>query len=377
MLCNAGMLTLEICEKLLVERKGLKDASPYNILFNGPFPVFVDLTSIEARKEKDPIWLAYNQFVKMFVFPLMLHKHLNISLSDIFLSRLDGIELEETKNYLGISKIFNPLVFLNIFLPYLFSQKSRKKAFLYKDHQVKKAELANFILERLFKRNKKILTKLMPSSTSSSKWVNYMEDKSHYSSQTFSSKEEFVSSALKQLKPKVVLDIGSNTGHFSFMATNEGAKVVSIDYDQLSIDKLWARAYKTGADILPLVLNISRPSPAVGWNNNECLSFIDRAKGKFDMVFMLAVIHHMLVSDRIPLKEIAKLASNLTTKFLILEFIEPKDPMFNILVRGRESLYSYITIEIFKQSFEHFFNIKKETRLDCSYRSMFLMEKKH
>ena len=45
---------------------GLKDATPYNILFKGTRPVFVDLLSFEKRNPHNPIWLPYSQFVKNF-----------------------------------------------------------------------------------------------------------------------------------------------------------------------------------------------------------------------------------------------------------------------------------------------------------------------
>src|SRR5690349_129632 len=70
MLHAAGRLTLDLAASLAKEGMGLKDATPYNILFRGPQPVFVDLLSIERRDPRDAIWLPYAQFVRMFLSPL-------------------------------------------------------------------------------------------------------------------------------------------------------------------------------------------------------------------------------------------------------------------------------------------------------------------
>jgi len=58
MLHTAARLTLDLCSAFIEEGLGLKDATPLNILFRGPRPVFIDVLSIEERSPLDPIWLA-------------------------------------------------------------------------------------------------------------------------------------------------------------------------------------------------------------------------------------------------------------------------------------------------------------------------------
>src|ERR1019366_3194276 len=130
------------------------------------------------------------------------------------------------------------------------------------------------------------------------------------------------------------------TGHFSMMAARSGASVVALDYDPAVVGSVWRRASAEKLDILPLVVNLTRPTPAVGWRNGEWPSFLERAKGGFDAVFLLAVIHHMLVTERVPLAEIVDLAAELTTGYVVVEFVSPGDSMFRVLVRGRDELYS-------------------------------------
>jgi hypothetical protein len=114
----------------------------------------------------------------------------------------------------------------------------------------------------------------------------------------------------------------------------------------------------------------------VGWRNAECSSFLDRASGTFDVVLMLAVIHHMLVSERIPLSQILELAAELTNRFLVIEFVAPNDPMFRVLTRGREHLHEDLTLELFEQTASRFFEIVRSQRLGESKRWIYLMRRR-
>src|SRR5918911_1329601 len=85
MLYAAGELTLDLAERLLPEGIGLKDATPYNVLYRGPRPVFIDLLSFERRDPSDQTWLAYAQFSRTFLLPLLVNKHFGLRLDQIFM----------------------------------------------------------------------------------------------------------------------------------------------------------------------------------------------------------------------------------------------------------------------------------------------------
>ena len=94
------------------------------------------------------------------------------------------------------------------------------------------------------------------------------------------------------------------------------------------------------------MIDITRPTGGLGWRNQETRGFLNRALGSFDCVFMLAVLHHMLVTERIPLHEILRLARELTTDQLVVEFVAPGDEMFKLLTRGNDNLYQYLTLRV-------------------------------
>jgi SAM-dependent methyltransferase len=143
--------------------------------------------------------------------------------------------------------------------------------------------------------------------------VGYTESEHNYTAEERASKERIVREFLERNRPAHVLDAGCNTGHFSRIAATSGAAVVAIDRDPDVIDHLWNATRRDGLNILPMVIDIARPSAAWGWANGECLSFPERAQGKFDCVLMPALIHHLVVSERIPLDRIFELLARMPT----------------------------------------------------------------
>ena len=91
---------------------------------------------------------------------------------------------------------------------------------------------------------------------------------------------------------------------------------------------------------------------------------------------MLAVIHHLLVSERIPLAEIVDLAADLTTDMLVIEYIAPGDPMFRRISRGRDHLFEDLNRDVFETTCRRRFDITRSERLGDTQRWLYLMEKK-
>jgi SAM-dependent methyltransferase len=375
MLHAAGKLTIQVAMRALDDDLGLKDATPYNILFRGPNPIFIDLLSFERRDPGDSTWLAYAQFTRTFLLPLIANRLFATPLDQIFTTRRDGIEPEELYRYLSPRQRLSPRFLSLVSIPTWLSRKSAQtKPQLYERPQSRNPEMSRFVLRSLLRRMDHALDRLAPRPRKS-RWSEYLSSDNNYSAEMFSTKERFIGEALATAKPKRLLDIGCNTGHFSRMAALEKASVVAVDYDQVVIGDLWRRARTEKLDILPLMVNLARPSPAVGWLNSECPSFLDRAKGAFDCIFMLAVIHHMLVSERIPLPSIIDMAAELTSGHAIIEFVEPNDSMFQRLLRGRGELHKDLTSATFENACRRRFEIIRSERIPGSFRSLYLLQK--
>jgi SAM-dependent methyltransferase len=375
MLHAAGALTLDLAEAMLAEGRGLKDATPYNVLFRGPQPVFVDWLSFERREPTDPTWLAYAQFVRTFLLPLLVTKQFGVGLDQILLSKRDGLEPEEVYRLCGWGRRLKPPFLTLATIPTQLGARKGADESIYRPKKVESPEKARFILEHQFKQLRRLLAKVEPEASASA-WAEYMGPKQHFTDEYLRKKEAFVERALGRFRPQSVLDVGCNTGHFSRLAARGGARVVSLDQDPVVVGSVWKLASAEGLDILPLTVDVTRPSPGVGWLNAECPSFLDRARGNFDAVLMLAVIHHMLVSERVPLPEILKLASELTRDALVVEFVGANDPMFRRLTRGREQLFEYLSREFFEETARRHFDVLDSEEIAPGDRWIYLLKKK-
>lgn len=376
MLHAAGRRTLDVALTLLPHGLGLKDANPYNILFRGPQPVLVDVLSVERRNPTDPRWLAYAQFVRTFLLPLLAGKYFGLCPDQWMLSRRDGIEPEEIYRMAGPLRRLLPPFLSFVSMPvWLGSRGKADNPKLYAPIQARSAEQARFVLKSMLERLRRSFDRLAPKPDRSSKWADYMTNNS-YAEAEAAVKRAFVQDALREYQPARVLDVGCNSGQFSRMAAQAGASVVAIDSDATVAGTLWRAAHEEGLNILPLVVNIARPSPSAGWNNQESISFLDRARGRFDAVLMLAVIHHLLVSKRIPLPQIMELASQVTSDLLLIEFVAPQDPMFRRIVRGREQLHADLTKELFESAAQSHFTIIRRTQVGATHRWLYALRKK-
>jgi len=357
----AAELTLTLCSDLIEQGWQLKDATPLNVLFQGPRPVFVDVLSIERRDPHQPIWLAYGQFVRTFLLPMLAYTRLGWPLRTS-LTRRDGYEPEEIYPALSLASRLQQPALSTVTLPSLLAKTKKGKSGAGTPRSVKDPDLAKQILLRTMKTLLNHMRQATPAHRSST-WSHYAETANHYSGEDHAEKRRFVSEALGIARPAKALDVGCNTGVYSNLAAGAGAEVVSIDTDLQAVDRLYASLKVSGKNILPLCVDLAHPSPATGWENRENASFLTRCIGHFDLVIMLAVLHHLLLNNQIPMDRIAALCSELTTRHLIMEWVPATDPKFRELLRGRDALYEHITEVAFREAFGKHFTVSDELTL--------------
>ena len=227
-------------------------------------------------------------------------------------------------------------------------------------------------MRRLLRSTRKLLHSLAPSARTS-RWSGYTKTASHYTSSDHEAKQAFVRCALENIRPSHVLDVGANTGVYSRIAAESGANVIAWDTDVQAADINWQTAHSNGLSILPIVADFARPTPAVGWQNSESTSLLDRARGQFDCVLMLGILHHLLVTDQIPLVSIFDQLWEITTRWAIVEWIPKEDSQFDELCRGRQALYSHLSEEYFVQTLSKEFAVRLRDQLPNG-RSLWLVE---
>ena len=369
---EAGRLTLELARTLLEHGFLLKDATPRNILFENCTPIFVDIGSVVRRPKGTPIWTAYAQFVRTFILPLLAERLLGWPLS-MSANKRDGYEPPDLYRKLGLLSRLRPGVFSTVTVPSLlesFARSERIEKMLATNVEDTRASAT---LKRSFNQLEHALEQAT-ASPSKSQWSTYDEDAPFGQDATRGDKQAFVEKALSQVDAKTVLDVGANVGTFSRAAASTGATVVAVERDTEASDANFRISRENKCSVLPLNVDFSRPTPATGWNNGETLSFQCRAEQRFDVVMALAVIHHMLAADQVPLPFVEEALSRYSRKYLVLEWVPPADEGFRHLSRGRDSLFSHLTADYARSVFGRRYRFLSEQQL-TSGRLLWLLEK--
>jgi SAM-dependent methyltransferase len=233
--------------------------------------------------------------------------------------------------------------------------------------------LALHLLRRTLASLRRRTQRALPSSAKS-EWSGYTASLTHYTAEQSAAKLAFVRAALEELRPACVLDIGANTGDYSALAASLGASVIALERDTASAQRIYQRSVEEHLDILTLQADLARPTPAAGWRNAESSALLPRLEGHADLVLLLAVLHHLLLMEQIPLPQILALLHRLTRRHLLLEWVPPSDPMFQSLLRGRDSLYGALSEdELLTACAGLFRTLRRETLTNG--RVLFLMER--
>ena len=358
----AAELTLRMAQKAIDAGWMLKDATPLNVLFAGARPIFVDVLSFEPRSPHSTVWLAYGQFVRTFLLPLAAAKYLSWPLQATLFWR-DGYEPGQLYRALPVWRLLDPNLVDVVTLATLMEREKGKPQSLPSNSPMADRKLAAHILHKRLARLG-LQIRNMTKGVSKSEWSAYEQSASHYQPVDIDRKQEFVRGALERCRPARVLDIGANTGTYSLMAAGAGAEVVALDSDAAALETLWRAAFDQGLPVTALVANIARPTPAAGWRNREQLSLLERLSGRFDLVLMLAVIHHLILREQIPLTHIGELCAALTRRWLVLEWVPPSDPMFQEWLRGRDELYGQLTESDLNRAFAPYFHGVERSQLE-------------
>jgi hypothetical protein len=370
----AAELTLNLCDEALSAGWILKDATPLNILFVGPRPVLVDVLSFDPLAPDTSTWLAYGQYMRTFLLPLLVNKLLDWPL-ELSMFKRDGYEPIDLYDALSFTQRFSPAALWPITLPALLEKRKGSGDAPVKVRPGSKDKDLNLhILKRTINSLRKSTRKAMPADHDT-EWSNYTGNLSHYTAEQSQAKYDWVKGVLTEYHPATVLDIGANTGEFSKLASDNGAEVVALERDAQSATKIFNASRSAKLNVQTVHADLSRPTPAVGWNNAESTALLPRLAGQFDLVMMLAVIHHIVLLEQIPIPAIIDLMHSLTRDLLIVEWVPVTDPMFQSLMRGRDDLYGHLTTADLFRACEGKFTLVREEVLGNG-RVMYLFRKK-
>ena len=361
----AAMLTLDVAGQALREGFELKDASAWNVVFDGVRPMFCDHLSFEPIRSRE--WWAFGQFCRHFLLPLAGARQRGLHAGETFAAHRDGMTSERARALLG------PRGLLSRVGPLLWCAGARANADAAGLHastpkgggarHAALIQYGHWCLGR------------PPAEATGGAWAGYVGARPHYSETAAAQKRSRVGTWLAELRPPVVLDLGANTGEFSRLALEHAQRVVAVDADHDCIENLFRSAPQGRARLHPMVANLADLGGGRGWAGSEFAGLHERLAGQADVVMMLALTHHLRFAEGIPLEEIAALAAHWSRSHLILELLHPDDPMVvQLATQRRQSPKSFTVDEQLRAFSRHFEPLGREA-LDGSRRELVLMKR--
>jgi len=372
----AALLTLQIQRRALARGLVLRDASAYNVQFVGSRPVFIDTLSFGPYEEGRP-WVAYRQFCQHFLAPLAMIAAVEPSLGELARTHIDGVPLALASRVLPFRTRFKPGLLMHLHMHARSMSKAvTKEGPVSRDPGTRDPRMGRTAMLALIDSLERTVAGLSwtPPPTLWSTYAKHL----NYTDAAQEHKRRLVSQMLDRVRTSAyadtVWDLGANTGAYSRLAADGGARVVSFDGDHAVIEYQFTTLREAGDDrVLPLVQNLANPSPAIGWNHAERRSLADR--GPADVAMALALVHHLAIGGNVPLPAVATFFHGIC-RHLIIEFVPKGDSQVERMLAQREDVFADYTQPAFEEAFAPSFSVVESIPIEGTVRTLYLMERR-
>ena len=359
---DASILTLNILKICLKYGMILKDASGYNVAFDKGRPIFIDTLSFDFYKE-GLSWGGYGQFCRHFMGPLLLMTYVDVRSNLLLKSFIDGVPIDMTNSFLKGRGGMTARMHIKWHSKSIdkYNDSTNKKI----NRNVSKTSLINMIDMMLRQINRLNIKKV------NTEWDDYYNN-TNYDNVSLKCKINYVSKYLDNIKVNkddIIIDIGSNDGKYSNIASEYSNLVISVDSDYNCVNRNYLN---NNHNILPLVMDFTNPSSSIGFGCRERDSIIERCN--FKCVMALAVIHHICISNNVSFDMLAEFLSDLG-EYLIIEFVPKDDSKVVKLLSTREDIFDFYDIDNFEEVFGNYYKIITKNKIKNSKRVIYLMKR--
>ena len=362
---DAALLTLRIQLAALEHGMTLKDASAYNVQFLDGKPIFIDTLSFEAYHDGTP-WQAYRQFCQHFLAPLSLMAYTDQNLSQLLRVHLDGIPLDLAARLLPARARLRMGVLMHIVW---HARSQRAKA---SEHKASTVSVRQRNLKAILLDLEHTITKLKPR-VQQTEWADYYHN-TNYSSAATDAKAKLIKTMLKTIKPKTAVDLGGNNGHYSRLLSRQKIPVVCTDIDPNAVEANYRGSKKAkDTNMLPLVVDLTNPGGALGWQNTEREAVHERLQT--DLVMALALVHHLAISNNLPFGMIARYFSQFAP-YLIIEFVPKDDSQVQKLLATRKDIFPDYHEDGLEVAFDEYYRLVEKSKIRGTKRTLYLFKRK-
>ena len=367
---DAILLTLQIQLISVKYNMTLKDSTPFNIQFVDNKPIFIDTLSFELIEGDNYVWKPYKQFCEMFLGPICLMSYVDPNLNKLLINNINGVPLNLINKLLPLKSKFNISVFIHIVLHNILKEKgdgnskpTKKQSIITKEKHLNFIkQLENFVSEIK-----------LPSF--GSEWGQYNEETISEKKDYVIDKKRTIKSFLENEQYNLVWDVGSNDGFFSrILAKKYSEYLISFDIDWRCVDSNYIKCQSLKIkNVFPIILDLSNPTPPVGWMNKERSSVYERF-GSPDLISCFALIHH-IINVGIPLENFMNFLCK-TNKDVLIEYVPFSDPKCQIIFESRGKDFKYPTQNEFEIILKNQFNIVAKKKLNETNRALYFLRKK-
>ena len=363
----AALLHLDLQLDALAHDVALSDASAYNVQFDGARPVFIDLLSLRPYRPGE-YWVAQRQFAEQFLNPLLLRALLGVPHNAWYRGSLEGITSADLNALLSARQKLSWNVFSHVTLPARLAAQTAASG---RPPAPPQRPLSKAAYHGLLTQLREWIARLSPRAAKTT-WGDY--DMTHtYAADEQSRKRAAVAAFITRLKPRLVWDVGCNTGEYSELALEAGAgAVVGFEADHGACERAFARAATLTKPFLPLLVDAANASPSQGWNLSERPALASR--GPADALIALAVAHHLAIGRNVPLDAVV---SWLTAQAPagVIEFVQKSDPTVQLMLTGREDIFSDYTEDAFRRALASRARIVHVETVSAAERRLFFYER--
>lgn len=364
---DASLLTLEINKLALEYGMILKDASGFNVQFFKGKPIFIDTLSFDFYEEGMP-WGAYGQFIRHFMGPILLMKYVDERLNCLLKNYIDGVPVDLAASLLKGRGGFTSKQHIKWHSKAIKNYNDTKENVkILKMSKTSLVQMVDMMIRQITKLNRKVVE---------SEWGDYYNN-TNYDDKALRHKIKLVSDYIDNIKFKrddILFDIGANDGKFSRIAAKKNINVISYDFDINCINHNYNMIKESKEEnILPLFLDVTNPTPDIGFGLVERKSI--NSRGNVRCVMALALIHHIAISNNVYFDDIGKWFSKLGN-YLIIEFVPKDDSKVEKLLRTRKDIFDWYDINTFEECMCKYFKIIKKDNIKSSKRVIYLMRAK-
>ncbi len=353
MLKDAALFQLDLSINLYKEGLYLKDAHPWNILFEKGSPVFVDFTSVvndQALLDEDfldsnasmnistndqisrCIQEIYQRMFKPYFFNPLLSYVAKDSLN--VRKDIENTTLNTSSHCMSLKNCFPKNIKLSKLPKLLKIVILYFRQFTFQKRLLSNKNVPDFLISI------KNLIKNIALDAGSSDYSSYYSSKGEDQEWTYSDdwnlKQKSVHKALNKSNIKTILDVACNTGWFAIMAEKINKSVIAFDIDEGCIEELYKHVKENKSDVLPLVMNFTElTKDRFSIHDGNIVLFSAESRFKSDSVIALGIIHHLVLGLGLSLNEIVSSLNALSRKQLVIEFIDLNDSM----IQGEPSFF--------------------------------------